>query len=93
MNLKIVLPIFFLTYSVSFADYFSAPLLTASWDINADSSYCELKQDIPKFGIADFTHRSGELLRFSIRDDGPSSKAVKASLTIDAPPWIHDTVA
>ena len=93
MNLKIVLPIFFLTYSVSFADYFSAPLLTASWDINADSSYCELKQDIPKFGIADFTHQSGELLRFSIRDDGPSSKAVKASLTIDAPPWIHDTVA
>ncbi|NOR72098.1 MAG: OmpA family protein, partial [Methylomarinum sp.] len=37
--------------------------------------------------------QSGDLLRFSIRDDVPSSKAVRASLTIDAPPWIHDTVA
>lgn len=92
MNLKIVLPIFFFSYSVSFADYFSAPLLTTKWDFNTHSSYCELKQDIPLFGIVDFTHQSGDLLRFSIRDDGSTSQVVKASLTIEPPPWVHDTV-
>lgn len=92
-GLKILLLILFLTNSVSYAEYFSAPLLQTDWKIKKGSSSCQLKQEIPLYGAADFMHQSGELLRFSIRENRFKPEIVKASLTIDPSPWSHQSIA
>ena len=92
-GLKILLLILFLTNSVSYAEYISAPLLQAGWEIKKDSSSCQLIQEIPLYGTADFMHQSGELLRFSIRENRFKPEIVKASLTIDPSPWNQQSIA
>ena len=92
MVLKLLLLVFFLAGSFCHADYYSTPFLKAEWKLNKGSSYCQIKQDIPLYGVADFTHQSGELLRFSIRETRFKPEIVKASLSVDASPWIHDTM-
>ena len=88
---KILLLIFFLAGSFCQADYYSTPLPKAEWELNKGSSYCQLKHDIPFYGEADFMHQSGEVLRFSIRETRFKPEIVKASLSVDASPWIHDS--
>ena len=90
---KILLLIIFLTRSVSYAEYFSAPLQQADWEIKEGSSSCQLKQEIPFYGEADFMHQSGELLRFSIRESRFKPEVVKATLTVDPSPWDHQSLA
>ncbi|MCF6250790.1 MAG: OmpA family protein [Methylococcaceae bacterium] len=92
-GLKVLLLILFLTNSVSCADFFSAPLPQADWEIKKDSSSCQLIQKIPLYGEAYFMHQSGELLRFSIRENRFKPEIVKASLTIDPSPWSHQSIA
>jgi outer membrane protein OmpA-like peptidoglycan-associated protein len=71
------------------ADDFSVSLQTANWETKKGESSCQLKQNIPLYGTADFTHQTGGLLRFSIREDRFKPEIVKASLAIDTPPWVH----
>ena len=89
---KIFLLAFFMAGSACYADYYSTPFHKADWELNEGSSYCQLKQDIPLYGRADFMHQSGELLRFSIRENRFKPEIVKASLSVDASPWIHDDI-
>ena len=89
---KIFLLVFFLTGSSCYADYYSTPLQKAVWKFNKGSSYCQLKLGIPLYGAADFMHQSGELLRFSIKENRFKSEIVKASLRIDASPWMHQSI-
>jgi outer membrane protein OmpA-like peptidoglycan-associated protein len=89
---KIFLLVIFLAGSSCYADYFSTPFLKAEWEFNEDSSYCHLKQNVPLFGRADFMHQSGELLRFSIRENRYKAEIVKASLSVDVSPWIQGSI-
>ncbi len=53
---------------------------------------CQLKQDIPYYGSADFFHRAGGVLQFSIQEQRNKPKIAKASLTVLPAPWIHEAV-
>lgn len=86
----LVLTLFLMSF-VSNAEYFTAPILLADWKINKGSSFCQLKQDIPLYGTADFMHQSGELLRFSIRENRFKPDIVKASLALGSSPWMHQS--
>jgi len=86
---KTFLLIIFLTGSSCYAEYYSTPLFKAEWKLNKGPSYCLLKQDITLYGVAEFMHQSGRLLRFSIRENRFKPEIVKASLSVDASPWIH----
>ncbi len=87
----ILLTLFFMLTPVR-AEYFSASILAADWSIKKSASLCHLKHDIPLFGTADFLHQSGELLRFSIRETRYKPEIIKANLSIDKAPWIHDSI-
>lgn len=86
----LVLVIFF-SGSVN-AGYYVAPIYTADWDIKIANSSCQLIHKIPSYGIADFSHYSGDQLRFSIRKKNLKIEATKASLTIKVPPWKHQSI-
>jgi outer membrane protein OmpA-like peptidoglycan-associated protein len=75
------------------ADYYSAPPNAADWQISIAHSSCQLTQNIPFYGKANFTHHSGKSLQLSIREDRYKPKIVKASLTIKAPPWSHQSIS
>jgi outer membrane protein OmpA-like peptidoglycan-associated protein len=92
-NLKIALLIVFQTVSVSFADYYSAPLHGAHWKITKGSSSCQLEQEIPLYGVADFMQHSGDVLRFSIRENRHKPEIVKASLMVETSPWTHQSIS
>ncbi len=74
------------------AGYYAAPLSSADWKINKGNSFCQLVQEIPSYGIADFSQYSGDRLRFSIRKNNLKIEVDKASLTIKAPPWKHQFI-
>lgn len=93
MNLKTFLSILFFTSPVCYANTYSVPLLEADWSLIRGASSCQLKQDIPSYGSVDFLHHSGELLRFSVKENRFKPEIVKASLTVDSPPWMHEPVA
>ena len=87
MIFKLMLVAFF--SSIAIADNFSASIQTADWNVKKAGASCQLKQNIPLYGMAEFTHHTGGLLRFSIREDRFKPEIVKASLSIDAPSWLH----
>ena len=69
------------------AEYFEVPLLKANWTVETSKTSCQLKQDIPLYGNAEFIHRSGEMLQFSIQEQRPKSQVIKASLSAMPSPW------
>ncbi len=92
IKLKVIGVIYFVTVSVCQADFFSASLLAADWTINQSPASCQLQQKIPLYGMADFVHKSGSPLRFSIREERFKPEIIKASLTINAPPWLQQSI-
>lgn len=86
--------IFFISFlsNTAHADYYSAPPTSANWKISIAHSSCQLTQDIPFYGQANFTHHSGKALQLSIKEDRYKAKIVKASLMIKTPPWAHQPV-
>jgi outer membrane protein OmpA-like peptidoglycan-associated protein len=92
MNLKTFLSILFFICPVCDADTYSVPLLEADWSLIRGASSCQLKQEIPSYGSVDFLHHSGELLRFSVKENRFKPEIVKASLSLDPPPWMHEPV-
>ncbi len=77
----------FLSISSSYGEYFEVPLLKANWDVKTSKTNCELKQKIPFFGSAKFSHRSGESLQFSIQEQRFKPPVIKASLSAKPSPW------
>jgi len=77
---------------VTIADDFQASLNVADWNVIKGQSSCQLQQKIPLYGTAGFTLHSGELLRFSIREDRFKPEIIKASLSIESPSWLHQAV-
>ncbi len=90
--LKVLLIAVLFFSSISVAENYMAPLQTADWDVSKGESYCQLNQNIPQYGAVGFMHQSGDLLRFSIREDRFKPEIIKASLSIDNPPWLHESL-
>ncbi len=82
---------FLASFSTS-AENFSAPLLSADWNINSGKNFCQIRHEIPAYGIAFFVHKSGELLRFSIKENRFKVKPKRASLSINSAPWNHQSI-
>jgi len=91
-SLKILLIAVLFFSSISVAENYTAPLQTADWKVREGASYCQLNQNIPLYGAVGFMHQSGNLLRFSIREDRFKPEIIKASLSIDNPPWLHESI-
>lgn len=85
--------IFLLFSSQLWAEKISAPIDKANWLLIKGDSYCQLVQQIPLYGKAEFVHFSGDQLRFSIREQRQKAPIVKASLFIDTPPWMHQSAS
>ena len=79
---------FLLLFSAnSDAEYFTAPMLKANWKTEISKTSCQLKQEIPLYGSAEFIHRSGDTLQFSIQEQRHKSQIIKASLSTMPSPW------
>jgi len=78
-----------LSVSVAEAESFFAPLPVADWTMAQGDGFCRLEQSIPDYGKADFLHRSGQLLRFSVKESRFKPDITRASLTIGTPSWVH----
>jgi outer membrane protein OmpA-like peptidoglycan-associated protein len=61
-----------------------------NWQFKGSKTVCYLKQVIPFYGSADFIHRTGEPLQFSIQEQRRKSPVIKATLTAMPAPWMHD---
>lgn len=72
------------------ADYYDVPMLDARWETSNDKDVCYLKQKIPNYGSAEFIHRSGSSLRFSIQELRVRPYIIKADLAVLPVPWIHE---
>jgi sodium-type flagellar protein MotY len=76
-----------------FADFYQAPLQQAHWEFKKTGSSCYLKQQIPLYGTADFVHKPGQPLKFSIQELRHKPLIIKASLKIMPAPWMHEEIS
>lgn len=93
MSSKTVLWCLFFSSTGCLADNYSVPLLTAGWQVNNGSAFCQLTQKIPSLGTADFFHQSGDQLQFSLIEERFKPDIVKASLTVHGAAWQHESIS
>jgi hypothetical protein len=94
MTTRLIAIIFLLTGSPpSFGGFYQAPMLEAHWEFKKTNNVCFLKQLIPLYGSADFVHKPGEPLRFSIQEQRRKPLIIKASLKVMPAPWMHDVIS
>jgi sodium-type flagellar protein MotY len=79
--------------TLSFADFYQASLQEAKWEFKNAKNVCNLKQEIPLYGSADFIQKPGQPLIFSIQEQRRKPLIVKASLHIMPAPWIHEELS
>lgn len=80
-------------FNPSYADFYQVPLQQAHWEFKKTGSSCYLKQQIPLYGSADFVHKPGQPLRFSIQELRHKPLIIKASLKIMPAPWMHEEIS
>ncbi len=69
---------------------YGVPADESSWSSSGDKLTCQLWQDIPRFGTAQFTARAGGGLELSfLLKREPAQKRRTATLRAVAPPWKH----
>jgi outer membrane protein OmpA-like peptidoglycan-associated protein len=88
--IRIIIITLLLVSGGSFADYYQAPMQEVNWQFKGSSTVCYLKQVIPFYGSADFIHRAGEPLQFSLQEQRHKSPVIKATLTAMPSPWMHN---
>ncbi len=74
------------------AELYQPNLLSTEWKLEREEKSCRLSQVIPEFGDAEFFHRTGQQLRFSISEARYKPGISKASLSIYPAPWNHNPV-
>jgi outer membrane protein OmpA-like peptidoglycan-associated protein len=62
----------------------------AAWQFSGSDYRCELKHEIPQFGMARFKRIAGEQLRFSINSFQPVPESVEGVLKERSPAWEHN---
>ncbi len=91
---RLIALIFLLTGTgLSFADFYQASMQEAHWEFKKTNNVCYLKQLIPLYGSADFVHKPGEQLRFSIQELRRKPLIIKASLKVMPAPWMHEEIS
>jgi hypothetical protein len=68
-------------------------MMEAHWEFKKTNNICSLKQLIPIYGSADFVHKPGEPLRFSIQELRRKPLIIKASLKVMPAPWMHEVTS
>ena len=86
---RILTLILLLLSASSFADYYQVPMQQSSWELKRSKNSCQLKQMIPLYGSADFVHRSGENLQFSIQEQRRKPQVIRATLAAMPAPWMR----
>lgn len=76
-----------------YAEYYDVPMMDAKWEFAEAKSECRLKQNIPRYGMAMFSHRSGSALTFSLQERRGKAEIIKANLSEGTTPWIHSELA
>lgn len=74
------------------AEYYDVPMMDAKWEVETGKSECRLKQAIPNYGVAVFSHRSGSPLIFSLQERRVKADIIKANLVESPTPWIHNEI-
>ncbi len=77
----------------AYADYYEVPMMEAKWDVESGQSECRLKQTIPNYGAAVFSHRSGSALTFSLQERRVKADIIKANVSEATAPWMHNELA
>ncbi|MDD5578922.1 MAG: OmpA family protein [Methylobacter sp.] len=90
MCIRVIMITLLLVSVRSFADYYQAPMQEVNWQFKGSNTVCYLKQVILFYGSADFIHRTGEPLQFSIQEQRRKSPVTKATLTAMPAPWMHE---
>jgi len=90
---RLIAVFFILTAPPCLGDFYQASMQTVHWEFKKANNVCYLKQQIPLYGSAEFAHKSGEPLRFSIQEQRRKPLIIKASLKIMPAPWMHEVVS
>jgi sodium-type flagellar protein MotY len=90
---RLIAIIFLLVPIPSFGDFYQASMQKANWEFKKANNVCYLKQHIPLYGSADFVHKAGEPLRFSIQEQRLKPLIIKASLKVMPAPWMHEAIS
>jgi outer membrane protein OmpA-like peptidoglycan-associated protein len=67
-----------------------ADIHDAVWQFSGSDYSCELKHEIPQFGVARFRRIAGEQLRFYIDSFQPAPEPVEGMLRERSPAWDHN---
>lgn len=90
---RLIAVFFILIAPPCLGDFYQASMQTAHWELKKTNNVCYLKQQIPLYGSAEFAHKAGEPLRFSIQEQRRKPLIIKASLKIMPAPWMHEVVS
>jgi outer membrane protein OmpA-like peptidoglycan-associated protein len=71
------------------AEVYMAGVHESTWQFSGSSAICELKHEIPQFGLARFYRLTGEELGFDITSYQPVPEQVEAVLREASPEWEH----
>lgn len=97
MNMKLFSGLIVLLLIVStakaYAEFYEVPMMDAKWDVESGQSECLLKQTVPNYGVAVFSHRSGAALKFSLQERRVKADIIKANVIEATAPWIHKELA
>ena len=97
MNMKLFSGLIVLLLIVStakaYAEFYEVPMMDAKWDVESGQSECLLKQTVPNYGVAVFSHRSGAALKFSLQERRVKADIIKANVIEATAPWIHNELA
>lgn len=85
--------VLFMAPSVLFAEMgikeFTADMHQAEWKYSGSAMVCTLRHEIPGYGTAQFEHRAGRQLNFSIEVTKRNPREGHAQLMELPPAWVH----
>lgn len=73
------------------ANFYSAPITESKWTLSVTRAECTLSHEVPNFGQAIFSQLAGEALSFRLQPKRVTAPITRASLTVSAPAWMHET--
>ncbi len=71
------------------AEIYGAGFHESAWHFSGTSALCELKHEIPQFGLARFRRLAGEELSFHLDSYQPVPERIEGVLREVSPPWSH----
>lgn len=66
---------------------FRASVEESSWEMESSRFACRLRQQVPAYGVATFSHPAGEAVHFALAPTQKQQITGTARLIAEAPPW------